>query len=73
MLIFIQGIRNADLQKDLHMKRSADLNELVKEMLYLVDNCMVYKDGERKDQNDNTSSQDSRPRTTKSTVAAKTQ
>ena len=30
MLIFIQGLRNADLQKDLHMKRSTNLNEMVK-------------------------------------------
>ena len=68
MLIFIQGLRNADLQKDLHVKRSANLNEMVKETLYLVDNCTVYKEEDHKDYHDDSSSQGSAGRSVKTNV-----
>ena len=68
MLIFIQGLKNADLQKDLHMKRSANLNEMVKETLYLVDNCTVYKEEDHKDYHDDSSSQGSAGRSPKTNV-----
>ncbi|MCO5567507.1 hypothetical protein L7F22_021201 [Adiantum nelumboides] len=46
------------------MKKGTTLNELTKEALYLVDNCAIYKEGEFKDFEDATSSQNSGSRST---------
>ncbi len=49
------------------MKKSKTLNELVKEALFLVDNCVVYKKKDRKELEDDSSSQHSGSPTRRST------
>ena len=41
-MLFIEGIRNEHLKKDLHLKKCETLDEVTREAVYLVDNCKIY-------------------------------
>ena len=41
-MLFIEGIKNERLKKDLHLKKCITLEEVTKEVVYLVDNCEIY-------------------------------
>ena len=43
VVLFIEGIKNEHLKKDLHLKKCITLDEVTKEVVYLVDNCEIYK------------------------------
>ena len=42
VVLFIEGIRNEHLKKDLHLKKCTTLDEATREVVYLVDNCQIY-------------------------------
>ncbi|MCO5575225.1 hypothetical protein L7F22_029023 [Adiantum nelumboides] len=41
-VLFIEGLRNETLKKDLHLKACSTFEQVTREALYLVDNCKVY-------------------------------
>ncbi|RYA39879.1 hypothetical protein DD606_25735 [Enterobacter cloacae complex sp. GF14B] len=41
-VLFIEGLRNVTLKKDLHLKACTSFEQVTREALYLVDNCTVY-------------------------------
>ena len=42
VVLFIEGIKNKHLKKDLHLKKCMTLEEVTREAVYLVDNCQIY-------------------------------
>ncbi|MCO5570844.1 hypothetical protein L7F22_024572 [Adiantum nelumboides] len=41
-LLFMEGLRNETLKKDLHLKAYSTFEQVTREALYLVDNCKAY-------------------------------
>ncbi|MCO5585803.1 hypothetical protein L7F22_039737 [Adiantum nelumboides] len=47
VVLFIEGIKNEHLKKDLHLKKCMTLDEVTREAVYLVDNCQIYGETSR--------------------------
>ena len=43
-MLLIEEIKNEHLKKDLHLKKCVTLDEVTKEVVYLVDNCEIYEE-----------------------------
>ncbi|MCO5578165.1 hypothetical protein L7F22_032003 [Adiantum nelumboides] len=41
-VLFMEGLRNETLKKDLHLKACSTFEQVTREALYLVDNCKAY-------------------------------
>ncbi|MCO5590965.1 hypothetical protein L7F22_044941 [Adiantum nelumboides] len=41
-VLFMEGLRNETLKKDLHLKVCSTFEQVIREALYLVDNCKAY-------------------------------